>query len=325
MADNVELVDSERGFVNLYLPDTIEESEKLPLIVSLHGYSSSGSEHENYFRFRNEIDEKRFMLCVPDATQNFLGTPFWNATDACCNFLNKNVDDSGYLRSLIEKIISEYNVDIGSIHVVGHSNGGFMSHRMACDHADLITSVASLAGMNFLNANLCTPEESIHVLQIHGDGDTVIRYAGGCIGNCYPSAVETVETWAQLNGCEPSSIEGTPLNLVNSISGSETSVLRYTTSCEKNGSSELWTVEGGDHGPSFNANFRRDVISWLLTHRRDDPATCSGDINGDLIVDGADLTTLLSGWGTESDGDLNGDGNTDGLDVAIILSDWGSC
>ena len=324
-SDNVEMIASERGAVNLYVPDTIENDEMLPLIISLHGYSSNGAEHENYFRFRNEIDSKRFMLCVPDGTQNFLGTTFWNATDACCNFTNKNVDDSGYLRSLIEKIIVEYNVDIGSIHVVGHSNGGFMSHRMACDHADLITSVASLAGMTFLDPGLCIPDEPVHVLQIHGDEDDVIRYAGGCTGNCYPSAVDTVEIWAQYNGCSADSIEGTPLNLVNGISGDETSVIQYTKACDENGSSELWTVEGGDHGPSFNADFRRKTIDWLLTHRRDSKPSCIADFNGDRVVDGGDLTKMLSTWGQQGVADLNDDGLTDGLDLAIILSKWGSC
>ena len=78
-----------------------------------------------------------FILCIPNGTQNFLGATFWNATDACCNFTLKGVDDSGFLRSVIETIISEYAVDLGSIHVLGHSNGGFMSHRMGCDQPHL--------------------------------------------------------------------------------------------------------------------------------------------------------------------------------------------
>jgi hypothetical protein len=46
-----------------------------------------------------------------------------------------------------------------------------------------------------------------------------------------------------------------------------------------------------------------------------------GDLNGDGVVDSADLGLLLAGWGT-SGGDLNGDGNTDSADLGLLLSNW---
>ncbi|MFO0873931.1 MAG: hypothetical protein U0575_08175 [Phycisphaerales bacterium] len=51
---------------------------------------------------------------------------------------------------------------------------------------------------------------------------------------------------------------------------------------------------------------------------------CVGDLNGDGVVDGADLGILLAAWdGVE--GDLNGDGSTDGADLGILLAAWGPC
>lgn len=47
------------------------------------------------------------------------------------------------------------------------------------------------------------------------------------------------------------------------------------------------------------------------------------DINGDGIVDGADLAILLSAWGTnDPDADLNGDGVVDGADLTLLLAAW---
>ena len=47
------------------------------------------------------------------------------------------------------------------------------------------------------------------------------------------------------------------------------------------------------------------------------------DLNGDGLINGADLTLLLSDWGSlESDADLNGDGIVNGSDLAILLSAW---
>jgi len=46
-----------------------------------------------------------------------------------------------------------------------------------------------------------------------------------------------------------------------------------------------------------------------------------GDFDGNGLVNGADLATLLNAWGTAG-GDLNSDGNTDGADLAVLLNNW---
>ncbi|MCA9285295.1 MAG: hypothetical protein KDA22_08785 [Phycisphaerales bacterium] len=51
---------------------------------------------------------------------------------------------------------------------------------------------------------------------------------------------------------------------------------------------------------------------------------CPGDLDGNTIVDGADLGMLLGAWGTP-DADLNGDGTTDGADLGLLLASWGPC
>lgn len=48
------------------------------------------------------------------------------------------------------------------------------------------------------------------------------------------------------------------------------------------------------------------------------------DINGDGVVDGTDLTLILSQWGSAGPGgDLNGDGTVNGADLTVLFSDWG--
>jgi len=47
-----------------------------------------------------------------------------------------------------------------------------------------------------------------------------------------------------------------------------------------------------------------------------------GDLNGDGIVNGADLAILLGQWGTSGSADLNGNGVVDGADIAILLGSW---
>lgn len=49
-----------------------------------------------------------------------------------------------------------------------------------------------------------------------------------------------------------------------------------------------------------------------------------GDLNGDLVVDGADLGLLQSSWGTCAGcaADLTGDGIVDGADLGALLANW---
>jgi hypothetical protein len=48
------------------------------------------------------------------------------------------------------------------------------------------------------------------------------------------------------------------------------------------------------------------------------------DINGDGIVDGVDLSIVLSQWGQAGgSGDVDGDGTVDAADLTVLFSDWG--
>ena len=53
------------------------------------------------------------------------------------------------------------------------------------------------------------------------------------------------------------------------------------------------------------------------------PAPIIGDINGDGVVNGFDLGSLLSGWGQPGPTDLNNDGITNGFDLGVLLTNWG--
>ena len=56
------------------------------------------------------------------------------------------------------------------------------------------------------------------------------------------------------------------------------------------------------------------------------PEACTGDLNGDLSVDAADLAELLGAWGTAAKGaDLDGNGQVDAADLAVLLGVWGPC
>jgi hypothetical protein len=52
---------------------------------------------------------------------------------------------------------------------------------------------------------------------------------------------------------------------------------------------------------------------------------CPADLTGDGTVDGADLSTLLSGWGGSGSGDIDGSGTVNAADLTALLGAWGVC
>lgn len=61
-------------------------------------------------------------------------------------------------------------------------------------------------------------------------------------------------------------------------------------------------------------------LAWLLI---ESDQGLIGDFNGDFLVNGQDLATLLSAWGFDDPAlDLNGDGIIGGADLAQLLSNW---
>ncbi|MCX5641256.1 MAG: FG-GAP-like repeat-containing protein [Planctomycetota bacterium] len=52
---------------------------------------------------------------------------------------------------------------------------------------------------------------------------------------------------------------------------------------------------------------------------------CMGDLDGNHVVNGADLGMLLAGWGAGGIGDLDGNGAINGADLGLLLAAWGAC
>lgn len=136
-----------------FVPSSYSKGTSIPLVVLLHGYGATGAQQESYMQFESVAEKNKFILVYPDGTIDSVGRRFWNATDACCSFFSP-VDDDAYLLSILKEMESRYSIDTKRIYFVGHSNGGFMSYRMACRHPDRIAAIASLAGASFLRKRI---------------------------------------------------------------------------------------------------------------------------------------------------------------------------
>lgn len=236
----------------------------LPLVILLHGYGASGQIQNFYFGLSAQSDRSGFLLATPDGTMDSSNRRFWNATDACCNFAAAPVDDVEYLHAIIDDVQRRYAVDPKRVFLIGHSNGGFMSHRMACDASSRIAAIVSFAGATWKNTARCPAQPGVSVLQVHGTMDETVAYGGGTLGAEFPGAVETAAQWAQRNGCGSKAAVGM-LDLISTLPGDDTTQERYA-GCAA-GAVELWTIQGGSHTPSLNtATWSASLVGFLLAH-----------------------------------------------------------
>ena len=259
--------------VTVHVPASNDASRPAPLVILLHGYTGSGDDIDAYFDLGPTADARGYVYAFPDGTIDSNGDRFWNGTDACCDFDKSGVDDVAYLTSVIADIRSALAIDPKRIALVGHSNGGFMSYRMACDRAELVAAIVSLAGATFADTADCAPSEAVSVVQIHGTADDVIRYEGSPPGSdfgAYPGAETTAETWATYDGCgEASSQLGAKVDvdvlLADGADPAETSVAEWS-GCKSGAAVQLWTIPDGGHGPALSPSFADSVIDFLVDH-----------------------------------------------------------
>lgn len=97
---------SEGRTATLTMPGGHDYERALPLVIALHGYSSSGSFNAWWMSLYDSVHENEHLLLTPDGTLNWIAMRYWNATDACCNLFDSSVDDVAFLEGLIDEAVT---------------------------------------------------------------------------------------------------------------------------------------------------------------------------------------------------------------------------
>ena len=141
------------------------------LLFNLHGYNSSAIEQMNYTKFNDlaNTKENNFILIHPQGAElNTLltyGSSHWNSGAWT---VGSNVDDVGFIDTIIELVSQKYNLNQDRIYSTGMSNGGFMSYHLACNLSSKIAAIASVTGsMSIQTYESCNPTHPTSILQVH--------------------------------------------------------------------------------------------------------------------------------------------------------------
>ena len=318
----------------LMMPGGHDYSRPLPLVVSLHGHGSSGFWGAWYLDLFDSVLDNEHLLLYPNGTMNPIGNRFWNATPACCNYWDQDVDDVGWLMGLVDMAIENYGADPEGVVFVGHSNGGFMSHRLVCEQGDSIRGIVSFAGSTFDEFDdSCADTGRPNILQVHGTYDWVIYYDGGYDHdffdgeeNYYPGAESTVESWANRSGCDSDYTQTGHLDLVTPSGTNDTDMLEHLN-CSDGNRVALWRINEGSHAPVFrDGQFPNTTVPWALSGfvRDSDGDGIRDDLDQFLYNPNEWNDTDSDGIGDNSDAfpedpsewsDSDGDGHGDNSDA----------
>jgi polyhydroxybutyrate depolymerase len=219
----------------------------LPLVVALHGSSSSGAALESVTGLDDTADGNGFVVVYPDG-KLIGGERSWNSGQCCEPATSAQVDDIGFLNALLDDMLATYPIDPTRVYVTGHSNGAIMAQEVACRMADRVAAVASVSGA-LDSEEACTPPRPVAMLEVHGTADENVLYEYG---------QDAVSAWRRLDGCGPASSTATV----------GTFDLTTWSRCSDGTVVELATVQGGPHDwPVGGAQL---VWSFLSGHRLTD-------------------------------------------------------
>lgn len=185
----------------LHVPASYDPTKGTMLVVNYHGFSSNAPEQVALTGMNATADAKNFIVAYPDGLGNG-----WASGDCCSELQPPNVDDVQFTRDLLALVASKYCIDPHRIYATGFSNGGFMSHLLACKLSTVFAAVAPVSGVLGIDPKTCLPERPIPVLDIHGTADPVVPYDGGPALKLLPpiqfrSVDTTVNFWRSANSC----------------------------------------------------------------------------------------------------------------------------
>jgi len=198
----------------LYLPSTYDGLKPLPVVLMLHGGGGSAKGAIEETGWEKKAEAEGFIAVFPEALPpeprapaSFGKNPqIWNDGSGRLHAGERNIDDVGFVRALIQLLIAQYKVDSRRIYVTGFSNGASMAFRLGVELSTLIAAIAPVAGAFWLTDP--RPEHPRSLLYITGTDDPLNPMDGGAPrllgslnmlgGKPKPPVFDSIQKWLDL-------------------------------------------------------------------------------------------------------------------------------
>ena len=232
-----------------YVPPSYDPETPAPVLMMLHGRTSNGAGTASGTEMNTLAARENFIVVYP----NGIGAQ-WNYVRDVPFYAETDYDDTVFLGDLLDDLALDLNIDTTRVYVSGISNGGFMTHRLACEDPERYAAFASVIAQAFVGLYpLCDETPPVPIMMINGTNDTIVPWVGvqesfqGTSFYTIAPVMDTVAFWATHNGCDPESYTITELpDQPDDTSNTQVQTLEFAD-CEGDGRILLYVVVGGGH------------------------------------------------------------------------------
>jgi len=207
---NMRLEDRDRRFL-IFTPRGANADHPAPIVFFFHGAGGSADQAASTYGWVEKAQKERFFLVFPEglgarpgAPASFLLNPrIWRDERGTIPSL---VSDVHFFSTLLDKLETVLPIDQRRVYVTGFSNGAAMTFTLGAHFADRIAAIAPVSSQSF--AAIDTLARPLPVYYLVGTADPLIPYDGGTTmlwgqARYTPPVQQSVERWAQLDGCPP--------------------------------------------------------------------------------------------------------------------------
>jgi len=241
----------------IHIPPTYRMDQPVALVLGFHGNGGTAGMFEEYSGLSALADREGFIMVYP---QGMGEIPTWEINAVTDN------RDVQFVHDLIAGVAARCAVDPDRIYATGHSRGGGMANRLACDLSDRIAAIGPVSGVYPPETGDCVPPHPVAIIAFHGDADPVVPYNGIGNQNSPPGAYFTfgipipqwASAWASRNGCSSG-----PVSILDEtrLAGSA------WNGCRNDADVVLYTIPGGGHGwpggeDSSSGGFNAAQMIW---------------------------------------------------------------
>jgi polyhydroxybutyrate depolymerase len=194
---------SQRSYI-LHVPHSYSKKVGFPLVIVMHGYTSSAESMERWTHLSDKSDEEGFIVAYPNGLPypwNENNPQAWNCGGPWEEWTSQT-DDVGFINKMIEIISAHYTIDPNRIFITGHSNGSRMAYRLGFELSQKIAAIAPISGQMVYESKKI-PDFPVSVLHMHAINDSTVNYYGKHNPNetVYESVDSILTRWSSYHSC----------------------------------------------------------------------------------------------------------------------------
>jgi len=161
----------------VFVPRRINrKNDPAPLVVCLHGGGGNASQVSR-MGMSGKATKHQFVVAYPNAIDSH-----WNDGRDAPRYAehDQEIDDVAFILKVVDELKANCPIDSDRVFVMGVSNGGFMSQRLAMEHSQVFSAAGIvIASMGEAIKEKFAPELPVSMLFMNGTDDPLVPYDGG--------------------------------------------------------------------------------------------------------------------------------------------------